>query len=161
MDDYDNDANDLKQAFDDTMKIDYDMSLDRFINLMISVCADGTSENMGIYNGACTQIKTGRMEWMLVIHCTNHRLELPIGGAYKVETNLRMLTLSYLMFTNFSKQWKIEEPFNGYGLNIDVTCVSFVKSHGMRFQNHNYRAIKAVLINLVPLYLLCENMIAG
>ena len=39
------------------MKDTYEIPFDRFVNLMISVCADGASFNMSIYTGACTQIK--------------------------------------------------------------------------------------------------------
>ena len=39
------------------MKDTYKIPLDHFVNLMISMCTDRTSVNMGIYTGACTQIK--------------------------------------------------------------------------------------------------------
>ena len=42
-----------------------------------------------------------------------------------------------------------------------MTTLSFVKSHGTRFQNHKYHAVKALIIILVPFYFLCENALAG
>ena len=65
--------------------------------------ADGASVNMGIYTGACTQIKNDGRDWFLKIHCANHRLELPIGSAYADEPNLRSLTTCSLTFINSSK----------------------------------------------------------
>ena len=38
--------------------------------------------------------------------------------------------------------------------------VAFVKSDGTQFQNHKYRAIKAVIINYIPVSLLVESYIA-
>ena len=38
--------------------------------------------------------------------------------------------------------------------------VAFVKSDGTPFQNHKYRAIKALIINYIPMSLLMENYIA-
>ena len=57
MDDCGSDAVDLKHAFNNTMKDTYEIPLDYFVNLIIPMCADGASVNMGIYTGACTQIK--------------------------------------------------------------------------------------------------------
>ena len=57
MDDCGSDAVDLKLAFNNTMKDTYEIPLDYFVNLIIPMCADGASVNMGIYTGACTQIK--------------------------------------------------------------------------------------------------------
>ena len=48
MDDYGSDRVDLKYAFDNMMKHTYEIPLDHFINLIISLCADGASLNMGI-----------------------------------------------------------------------------------------------------------------
>ena len=42
----------------------------------------------------------------------------------------------------------------------DVMYVAFVKSNGILFQNHKYRAIKALIINYIPMSLLMENYIA-
>ena len=46
-------------------------------------------------------------------------------------------------------------------LDLDVMCVAFVKSEGTRFQNHKYRAIKALIVNYLPMSLLMENYIAA
>ena len=53
IDDYGSDAVDLKHVFDDTMEDTYEIPLDCFVNLMISMCIDGASVNIGIYTGVC------------------------------------------------------------------------------------------------------------
>ena len=45
-------------------------------------------------------------------------------------------------------------------MQLDIMYVAFVKSDGTHFQNHKYRAIKAVIINYIPMSLLMENYIA-
>ena len=78
MDDYGSDAVDLKHAFNNTMKDTYEIPLDYFVNLIIPMCAYGASVNMGIYTGACTQIKNNGLDWLLKIHYANRCLELLI-----------------------------------------------------------------------------------
>ena len=157
MDDYGSNASNLKHAFDDDYKLE-----DCFIPLLISHCADGASVNMGRYNGACTQIKADGRPWLLVIHCANHRLELAITDAYKMEPNFKDMDIfSLQVYQLFKNSDKLKHFLHTIALNLNVTAVSFVMSHGTRFQNHKYRAIKALIISLVPFYLLCENALAG
>ena len=78
MDDCGSDAVDLKHAFNNTMKDTYEIPLDYFVNLIIPMCADGATVNMGIYTGACTQIKNNGLDWLLKIHYANCCLELLI-----------------------------------------------------------------------------------
>ena len=161
MDDYGSDAIDLKHAFDDPLKEDYKLE-DCFIPLLITHCADGASVNMGRYNGAWTQIKADGRPWLLVIHCENHRLELAIADVYKMELNLKDVDIFLLqVYQLFKNSGRLKRLLHTIALNLNVTTVSFVKSHGTRFQNHKYRAIKALIINLVPFYLLCENALDG
>ena len=129
---------------------------------MISVCADGASVNMGIYTDACTQIKNDGQDWFLKIHCAYHRLELAIGSAYTGQPEFQIVdTLLLNIYQLFKSSGKLRRLLTTTALNLGKYCISFVRSHYTRFQNHKYRATKALLINLVPLYLLCENMIAG
>jgi len=73
MDDYDEDAESLKRAFDDTFLVDFELDKENFISTMISVCADGASVNMGSIDGACTKMKTeDNRDWLLILHCANH-----------------------------------------------------------------------------------------
>ena len=135
---------------------------DRFTKLLVSHCADGASINTGRYNGACTQLRNDGREWLLIIHCSNHRLELAIADAYKTDVNFKDVDTFLLnVYTLFKNSGKLKSLLGTIALNLGVTSVSFIKNYGTRFQNHKYRAIKAALINLVKLYLLCENMIAG
>ena len=128
---------------------------------MISMCTNEASVNIGIYTGRCKQIKNNGWNWPLKIHCANHCLEVAIGSAYTDQPEFKIidplpLTIYQLFKTSGNLRWLL----TSIALNWGVTCI-FVQSHGTKFQNQKYRAIKVLLINLVPLYLLCKNMIAG
>lgn len=75
----------VKKAFDSAFIDSYNMSSEWFSTLLINVCCDGASVNMGQYTGACSQLKESR-EWLLVIHCANHRLELAMKDAFKADS---------------------------------------------------------------------------
>ena len=68
-----------------------------------------------------------------------------------------MLDLFYLT----KNSGKVKRLLKAIALKLDVMFVTFVKSHGTRFQNHKYRAIKALIINYIPMSLLMENYIAA
>ena len=139
MDDYGSDAVILKHAFDDTMKDTYEIPLGRFVNLMISVCTDGASVNMSIYTGACTQIKNTGQDWLLKIHCANHCLELVIGSAYTGQPEFKIVgTFLLYIYQLFKNSGKLRQLLTTIALNLGVTCISFVRSHSTRFQNHKY-----------------------
>ena len=109
-----------------------------------------------------TQIKNDGRDWLLKIHCVNHCLELAIRSAYTGQLAFKIVdTLLLNIYQLFQNSGKLGRLLTTIALNLGKTCVSFVQSHGTRFQNYKYRAIKALLINLAPLYLLCKNMIAG
>ena len=107
MDNYGSDAVDLKHTFDEIIKDTYKIPLDRFFNLIISVSTDGASVNMGIYTGACTQIKNDGQYWLLKIHCANHCLELAIASVYTGQPDYKIVDSSllniYQLFKNSGK----------------------------------------------------------
>ena len=56
---------------------------------------------------------------------------------------------------------KVKRLLKVIALRLDVMFVAFVNSDGTRFQNHKYRAIKALVINYIPMSMLMENYVAG
>ena len=107
MDNYGSDAVDLKHAFDEMIKDTYKIPLGRFVNLIISVSTDGASVNMGIYTGACTQIKNDGQYWLLKIHCAYHCLKLAIASVYTGQPDYKIVDSSllniYQLFKNSGK----------------------------------------------------------
>ena len=80
-----------------------------------------------------------------------------------MEPNFKNVDIFLLqVYQLFKNSGKLKHLLHTIALNLNVTVMSFVKSHGTRFQNHKYQStIKALIINLVPFYLLCENALAG
>ena len=74
------------------------------------------------------------------------------GPAFTEVTEV-LLALYYLT----RNSGKVKSLLTKIALELDVVCVAFVKSEGTRFQNHKYRAIKALIVNYLPMYLLMEN----
>jgi hypothetical protein len=73
---------------------------------LIAATSDGAYVNMGVYNGALTQLKRGH-PWLVVIHCCNHRLELAIKdavkGILKFEECDKFYTSIFYLFKNSGK----------------------------------------------------------
>ena len=133
----------MKTAIDAVME-EYGLS-DRYLRRRISVCCNGI--NMGKYNGAVSQLKRVRL-WLLIIHCVNHRLELAVKDGLKegpafTEVSEVLLALYYLT----RNSGKVKSLVTKIALELDVVYVAFVKSEGTRFQNHKYRALKALIVN--------------
>ena len=107
------------------MKDTYEIPFDCFVNLMISVCADGASFNMSIYTGACTQIKNNGRDWLLKIQCANHRLA--IGSAYTGQREFKIVdTLLLNIYQLFKNSGKLRQLLTTIALNLCVIWVSFV-----------------------------------
>ena len=110
--------------------------------------------------GVCTLFREDR-EWLMVIHCTNHRLELAMRDAFSADTAFKevdKLLLEMYLITRDSG--KVKRILKSIAMRLDVIYVAFVKSDGTRFQSHKCRAIKALLINYISMSLLMENYIA-
>ena len=76
-------------------------------------------------------------------------------AAFK-EVNIVLLEM-YLIIHDSGK---VKQLLKSIAMRLSVMYVAFVKSDGTHFQNHKYRAIKALIINYIPMSLLMENYIA-
>ena len=110
--------------------------------------------------GICTLFWEDR-EWLIVIYCTNHRLELAIKDAFLADAAFKEVNKVLLeMYLITCNNGKVKRLLKSIAMRLDVMYVAFVKSDGPSFQNHKYRAIKALIFNYIPMFLLMENYIA-
>ena len=110
--------------------------------------------------GICTLFREDR-EWLMVIHCTNHQLELAMKDTFLADAAFKEVDKVLLeMYLITRDSGKVKGLLKSIEMRLDVMYVAFVKSDGTRFQNHKYRAIKALIINYIPMSLLMENYIA-
>ena len=97
----------------------------------------------------------------MVIHCTNHQLELAMKDAFLADAAFKEVDKVLLeMYLITRDSGKVKGLLKSIEMRLDVMYVAFAKSDGTRFQNHKYRAIKALIINYIPMSLLMENYIA-
>ena len=93
--------------------------------------------------------------------CTNHQLELAMKDAFLVDAAFKEVDKVLLeMYLITRHSGKVKGLLKSIEMRLDVMYVAFAKSDGTRFQNHKYRAIKALIINYIPMSLLMENYIA-
>ena len=93
--------------------------------------------------------------------CTNHQLELAMKDAFLVDAAFKEVDKVLLeMYLITRDSGKVKGLLKSIEMRLDVMYVAFAKSDGTRFQNHKYRAIKALIINYIPMSLLMENYIA-
>ena len=110
--------------------------------------------------GVCTLFWEDR-EWLMVIYCTNHQLELAMKDAFSADAAFKEVNKVLLeMYLITRDSGKVKQLSKSIAMRLDVMYVAFVKSDGTRFQNHKYRALKALIINYIPMSLLMENYIA-
>ena len=71
---------------------------------LVSITTDGTSINIntGQYNGLMTQMKEDQWDWLVPIHCVNHRVELDMKGAFD-ESDFNEINKLYLEIYNLCK----------------------------------------------------------
>ena len=108
--------------------------------------------------GICILFREDR-EWLTLIHCTNHRLQLAMKDAFLVDAAFKEVDKVLLEMYVITHD-KIKRLLKSIAMRLDVMYVAYVKSDGTRFQNHKYRAIKALIMNYIPMSLLMENYIA-
>ena len=109
--------------------------------------------------GICTLFWEDR-EWLMVIHCTNHQLELAMKDAFLADAAFKEVNIVLLeMYLIIHDSGKVKQLLKSIAMRLSVMYVAFVKSDGTHFQNHKYRAIKALVINYILMSLLIENYI--
>ena len=97
--------------------------------------------------GICTLFQED-CEWLMVIHCTNHQLELAMKDAFLADAVFKEVNKVLLeMYLITRNSGEVKQLLKSIAMQLDVMYVAFVKSDGTRFQNHKYRVIKALIIN--------------
>ena len=103
------DADSIKEAIDsvfDDEDGNIPMDGQKYHDKLVSATADGANVNIGIYNGVLTQLQRER-QWLISIHCVNHRLELAIKDAMSEVASFidcdRFYLSIYFLFKNSGK----------------------------------------------------------
>ena len=67
----------MKRATDDVFRLKVPLLAQRCTKLQVSATA-----NTGVYNGLMTEMKADGRQWLLIIHCVSHRIELAIKDSH-------------------------------------------------------------------------------
>ena len=73
-------------------------------------------------------------EWLTVVHCSNHRLELSMKDAFELDSEVKSIDqILFEMFILTRNSGKMKRLLKAVVMGLDVICVSFIKAHGTRF----------------------------
>ena len=156
------DADSIKKGIDSIFSEEgvVPMSPEEYKVKMVSATADGASVNTGIYTGVLTQLAENR-DWLLSIHCANHRVELAFKSAIG-ESPFKVCYETYMsVYTVLRNSGKLnnEEHAACKALGIE-NHKKLPKIHGTRFINHRRRGMKVLLDMLPGLVTAFENNLA-
>ena len=116
---------------------------------MVSATTDGASVNTGIYNGVLKQLSLNR-DWLLMIHCANHRVELAFKSAI-AESAFSACDEQYkTIYTLLRNSGKINAQVYAACKALGIEAhKKLPKIHGTRFVNHRRKGMK-ILVDMWP-----------
>lgn len=127
---------------------------------VVSATADGASVNFGVYSGVLTQLKNER-EWLVMIHCVNHRLELALKAVVQSFDRFSEVDSFYQSIWSLLKNsGKLKAEIKTACEALNITCYELSKIHGTRFLNHRRRGLKKLLHNWPALITAFDNALA-
>lgn len=161
------DANSIKAAIDGVFHSAEDddscngrIPLTDYRTKVVSVTSDGASVNLGVYNGVLTQMKRER-DWLVTIHCVNHRLELALKDAVKAFKPFDEVDRFYQdVWSLLKNSGKLKSEVAKAAEALNITYYTLSKIHGTRFLNHRRRGFSKLLHNWPALIAAFDNALA-
>ena len=126
---------------------------------LAAATADGASVNFGRYGGLITLLKQNR-EWMVGLHCSNHRIELAVKDSiledeYYASMDEFYITNFYLLKNSGPLKGQVKKATEVIG----ITSYSLTKLSGTRFVSHHKKALFR-LLHMWPAFIMgYENAI--
>ena len=154
------DAESLKCAIDNIFDMDkgvYPLTNENYRTKLVSVTADGASVNTGRLSGLMTRLGEER-EWLVKIHCINHRVELAVKDAL-VDSVFKEIDSFYL--TNFylmRGSGKIKSEVEKACGVLKIQHYTLPKMSGTRFVGHRRRALTNLLSTWPAFIMAYENV---
>ena len=149
-----------KAGEDDEHAVNGPVPLSDYRTKVVSATADGANVNMGVYSGVLTQMKRER-EWLVKIHCVNHRLELALKDAVKQVAEFDEVDRFYLnVWTLLRNSGKLKSEIKKASQSLNITYYTMPKIHGTRFLSHRRRGLSKLLHNWPAIIAAFENALA-
>ena len=72
----------LKNGIDKIFEKERHLPIQNYNKKIVSFTSDGASVNTGQNEGLMTRMKRDRRDWLVPIHCVNHRVEMAIKESF-------------------------------------------------------------------------------
>ena len=139
------DAESLKMGIDDIFKENGgQIPLPEYQTKLVSLTADGASVNTGRRTGLMTRMAANR-EWLVKIHCINHRVELAVKDAI---SNTVFCEVDQFYLNNFSllrDSGKIKSEVKIAAEALGIQHYNLPNLKGTRFIGHRRNAFRRLL----------------
>ncbi|XP_072035509.1 zinc finger protein 862-like [Amphiura filiformis] len=114
---------------------------------MVGFCADGASVNMGHRSGVAAKLKNSNppRDWLVVVHCQNHRLELAAKDAFANSGVTEVMTMLNSMYAVYSRSFKRLRDLKTLADVMEDSITKLVKANGTRWVQFKSRACVALL----------------
>ena len=153
------DAESLTKGIDSIFLEDGKTPVTNYETNLVSLTTDGASVNTERISGLMTRFALER-EWLVQIHCIDHRVKLAIKDALK-ETKFKVIDDFYQSnFNLLTNSGKIKSELRIASEAQGIQHYSLPKMSGTRFIGHRKRAFKT-LLNVWPSSIMVyENVIS-
>ena len=137
------DAESLKKGIDSIFLEDGKIPRTNYETNLVTLATDGASVNTGRISGLVTRFTLGR-EWLVQIHCINHRIELAIKDALK-ETKFKYIDDFYQSnFKLLTNSGKFKSELRIASEAQEIQHYTLPKMSGTRFFGHRRRAFNTL-----------------
>ena len=154
------DAESLKKAIDSVFMENGNIPLKDYQTKLVDMTTDGASVNTGCRNGLCVKMEHDGREWLIKIHCANHRIELSVGKALTDCALSDTDNLYQAVFGVMKHSGKIKSEIKTACCAIDIHCYTWPKLGGTRFVGHHRNSFTNLLNVWPSIVLAFENVIA-
>ena len=118
---------------------------------LVSCTADGASVNFGHISGLLTRIGRER-NWLLKIHCSNHRIELAVKSAFKDSKFEELDEFYQANFSILKNSGKLKSMVRQAASALGIQFYELSRLTGTRFVGHRFEAFQR-LLNMWPAFL--------
>ena len=136
------------------------MQIADYTTKLIGITSDGASVNTGCRNGLMVQLEREGRDWLIKLHCTNHRIELAMKDLIK-ETDYTDIDNFYI--TNFyilRNSGKIKSEIREAAKVLNIQHYTLSKLTGTHFVGHRRTAFQLLLDMWPAITLAYENVVA-
>ena len=152
----------LKTAIDSIFTPDgrIPMATEEYITKLVSCTADGASVNFGEKSGLLTRLGKDR-DWLLKVHCANHRIELAVKHAFKDSKFEKVDEFYQANYNLLKNSGKILSEVKASAAALEIQNYKLTKITGTRFVGHRTNALRRLLDMWPAFKMAYENLIAS